>query len=980
MFDGQFRSKPVVTLRGSSHVGAAAEDVIAENRKRRETRLAQRKEEDAALTIQRIIRGALSRSQVKQSSRAEFDSIIKVRDRVQCTRLLCNFYDARLDHKRLTELFRILEQQWIDFSAPSNSYPRILILTKCIEDAHHQLIVLSSQNVPSFQFIQKIVQDKSFSAERLSELTTLENIAKSYAKLIQLIDRTKEESGFLVQLIRDLNVKYYEVILEHVVLNDKLTNVKLLVDRVFSSKNSSELCSSILGSIDIRLVCQKLNENFNHYLDIIVHFFGRLISDVHSSNRMLDVVFKILNRYRIPEVVEISRDESSDSDSEDEMVVDRLIYNFDCLDLLFQNCANSSSNLNISSIAYLLIVKFNMSVIQTPPIRWLCFNSGFMKWLWHHLSTQQVTGVFNSGPSSCLARMSENRALTNSEYQDFIPPLTVFCCLFYEYLRSSHDADILEGSTMLFTVSQLKDLCKVCRDLSVNLTNLDLIAIQPHKTLNIRSAFTSRHIAIPGSLADLDSRLVLAARDWVTCWSAVTRLTSELHMRDSRLEFIESREEWLSKSKIHNINRDNVGVFIDPMSVPNLSLNTIKELYLLHSVPFIVPFGERVSIFHDILEEDAQQARGGHAGWSQPGSSNTIKASIRREYIYEDAYAQLTESVAPNIKNRIMVQLINYSGLDEAGVDGGGLFREFLASFLKEAFNPNRGFFIETDGRLHPNPAAQHLYPDYQKHYFFIGRLLGKAVYEKLLVDIPLASYFLEKLLGGAADINNLRSLDPNMYRNILSLRGYTDETIADLCLYFIVSDNILGEAKTIELKPNGSAIQVTRSNLIEYIHLMADYRLNRQIRIPFRNFAEGFYSVVPPEWLKMFSYSEFQSLLSGSETDIDISDLKENTVYQGNYNAQHPVIVMFWNIVDEMSPEEHRKLLAFVTSTDRTPLLGFKSLLPLFAVHSAGAEDRLPTASTCMNLLKLPEFSDRDIMEKRLKYVIEAGAGFELS
>lgn len=160
----------------------------------------------------------------------------------------------------------------------------------------------------------------------------------------------------------------------------------------------------------------------------------------------------------------------------------------------------------------------------------------------------------------------------------------------------------------------------------------------------------------------------------------------------------------------------------------------------------------------------------------------------------------------------------------------------------------------------------------------------------------------------------------------------------------------------------------------------MADYRLNRQIKIHFRNFAEGFYSVVPPEWLKMFSYSEFQNLLSGSESDIDIADLKENTVYQGNYSAQHPTIVMFWEIVETMSPEEHRKLLAFVTSTDRTPLLGFKSLLPLFAIHSAGPEDRLPTASTCMNLLKLPEFSDRGIMEKRLKYVIEAGAGFELS
>ena len=974
MFDGQFRTKPTVTLRGSSHAGAAAEDVIAENRKRREMRRVQRKEEDAVLTIQRITRGALSRSQVKQSCRAKFDKIISREDPVQCSRLFSYFYDPRLDHDRLIALFPVFEKHWSDFASPSNTYRRILILTKCIDDGHHQLIVRSSQNFRSLQFLEKIVQDKSFSADSLLELTTSRIITRTYMKLIQLIDKIKERTGYLIKLVQHLNVKYHEFVLSHIVLNEKLTNTKLLVDSIFSTKSPS-LSSSILESIDVGHVCRKLDVNFNYYIDIVVHFFGTISSDSQSSNQMLDVLFKILNRYRIPEIVETTRDDSSDS-SDDEMVVDKVVYNFDCLDKLFQNCSNSTSNLNISSIAYLLIVKFNMSVIQTPPIRWLCFNSGFMKRLWSHLSSQTV----RNSSSRCLNLMADNKTLSNSEYQKFIPPLTLFCCLFYEYLRSSHDADILEGSAMLFSVSELKSFCKVCRDVSVNLTYFDLIAVQPHKSLNIRSVYVSRHIVIPGDLAELDSKLVLQARDWVTCWTSLTRLTSELYKRDSRLEFLDNSSEWLSSRKIQNIKRENVGVFIDPMSVPNLSLNTIKELYLLHTVPFVVPFSERVSIFHEILEEDAQHARGGHAGWSQPGSSNTIKASIRREYIYEDAYAQLTESVAPNMKNRIMVQLINYSGLDEAGVDGGGLFREFLTSFLKEAFNPNRGFFIETDGRLHPNPTAQHLYPDYQKHYFFIGRLLGKAVYEKLLVDIPLASYFLEKLLGGDADINHLRSLDLNMYRNILSLRNYTNDTISDLCLYFNVSDSVLGETKTIELKPNGSSIQVTKSNLIEYIHLMADYRLNRQIRVPFRNFAEGFYSVVPPEWLKMFSYSEFQNLLSGSETDIDIADLKENTVYQGNYNAQHPTILMFWEIVQNMSPEEHRKLLAFVTSTDRTPLLGFKSLLPLFAIHSAGAEDRLPTASTCMNLLKLPEFSDKETLEKRLKYVIEAGAGFELS
>ena len=48
----------------------------------------------------------------------------------------------------------------------------------------------------------------------------------------------------------------------------------------------------------------------------------------------------------------------------------------------------------------------------------------------------------------------------------------------------------------------------------------------------------------------------------------------------------------------------------------------------------------------------------------------------------------------------------NAAGLDEAGIDGGGLFREFLSQLLKAAFDPNRGFFTLTRDQM--------LYPRYQ--------------------------------------------------------------------------------------------------------------------------------------------------------------------------------------------------------------------------------------------------------------------------
>lgn len=85
--------------------------------------------------------------------------------------------------------------------------------------------------------------------------------------------------------------------------------------------------------------------------------------------------------------------------------------------------------------------------------------------------------------------------------------------------------------------------------------------------------------------------------------------------------------------------------------------------------------------------------------------------------------------IEPDLKKRIRVHLLNAHGLDEAGIDGGGIFREFLNELLKSGFNPNQGFFKTTnEGLLYPNPAAQMLVGDsFARHYYFLGRMLGKV-------------------------------------------------------------------------------------------------------------------------------------------------------------------------------------------------------------------------------------------------------------
>jgi len=61
----------------------------------------------------------------------------------------------------------------------------------------------------------------------------------------------------------------------------------------------------------------------------------------------------------------------------------------------------------------------------------------------------------------------------------------------------------------------------------------------------------------------------------------------------------------------------------------------------------------------------------------------------------------------PDLRQKLRVNLVNAQGLDEPGIDGGGVFREFLSELLKTGFDPNHGYFTTTqDGLLYPNPQV----------------------------------------------------------------------------------------------------------------------------------------------------------------------------------------------------------------------------------------------------------------------------------
>jgi hypothetical protein len=84
-------------------------------------------------------------------------------------------------------------------------------------------------------------------------------------------------------------------------------------------------------------------------------------------------------------------------------------------------------------------------------------------------------------------------------------------------------------------------------------------------------------------------------------------------------------------------------------------------------------------------------ARSNVANWQTPWTAAEI--SIRRNRIVEDGFEHLSGRPGESMRGRMRIHFINEFGEHEAGVDGGGLFKDFMEGIIKVAFDVQYGLF-----------------------------------------------------------------------------------------------------------------------------------------------------------------------------------------------------------------------------------------------------------------------------------------------
>ncbi|XP_071953939.1 probable E3 ubiquitin-protein ligase HERC4 isoform X2 [Antedon mediterranea] len=345
-----------------------------------------------------------------------------------------------------------------------------------------------------------------------------------------------------------------------------------------------------------------------------------------------------------------------------------------------------------------------------------------------------------------------------------------------------------------------------------------------------------------------------------------------------------------------------------------------------------------------------------------------LHITIDRKNIVESALKQLREH-KKDLKKPLKVKFEDEPG-DDYG--GGGPCKEFFQLLFKKIFDPKFGMFTVFSETKRIWFNAQ--YEDKSK-FRMVGILCGLAIYNQVIVELPFPLALYKKLLKKPVFLSDMSQLEPTMASGLKDILDYDDYNLQDVFDYpFQFSSEF--HTDIIDLKEGGKDIPVTYDNKQEFVDLYIDCMFNESIKEQYSAFAEGFHQVCGGPILQMFHPEELMSLVVGNEI-YDWEEFESLVEYRGIYNKEHKTIKYFWEVFHhELTEEERKKFLEFLTGSDRIPVQGMSQLKVIFQ-SVFGSTDFLPSAQTCYNYFNLPIYESKEKLRQKLMIALEYAHGF---
>ncbi|CAI2339846.1 unnamed protein product [Caenorhabditis sp. 36 PRJEB53466] len=966
------------------------------------------KEDKSAKKIQKLWRGYLNRQACRREIRSQFDTLTEnQRERTgeevrQMAQLLINFYKSHKDEERLVmTLVELVKARTVNrsFEQSISNTARLLLARNCVKFLNQ-----ATENTIFFH-IFRFLEDYVICQQALFEAASKLGLFEAELHLFEALVG-KREGTIQKAAINPRHLQLLSRIFDSFVNPSKKAEASLKVaDRLLKA-----LCVTLPDDIFTNYIIHFIrdhikpnNPNYGVFLEAnrladttkwnvgpellescSVRLRSIFLSQIEhvdrSSEQTLDQFFVSLafflekNRSKKYPIKEDFTQNGKLRNAANNYLEDY------CQSILtsdtFRRSACTYANLPSIDVNVIVLLRQHFSQLLDT----LAASNVFVEALYMFIATHSKNGDFDANDGSAPSSSA----------------LILFCNCLNKRVSSVADSDFVPSHIF----SDFDRVVEFLRDVSIKLINLMFPGIVNRgDAINAElswSEVTQSVFSILVSIYQKDTRIKYFPEGfWTNHGREVLSIPdgdriARRRLRNGRLqlggtvdnEFVTRLARIYESDSDDSDDSDSEGRSID------LPVGLRRAICVMKNIPFIVPFMDRVSLFNRLLIQEREKYYGG-----RPSDFGSHSLTVRRDNVYMDAFEQFAPRVTNDrvreLKAQIRVKMVNWTGNNESGIDGGGIFREFMSEIMKTSFNVDQGFFTQTESRLiYPNPTAPFLLgADAMQHYQFIGRMLGKLIYERQLQEVRFAEFFIAQLFESDKnkdiDLQHMKSFDPLIFKHLKDLLKLNEHELEELQLDFSVVTSDMGLVRNVNLKPNGSKFRVNVDNVHEYVRLYVNHHIKLRIAPMVDALRRGISEVINVEWMRMFAPHELQILIAGTEGVFSIKEMRKycELRFQQSSQADDDFAEMFWDVIDKLSPEDKRALLKFVTGCSRPPIDGFRSIYPRMGILVVtSTDDTLPTSATCMNMLTIPKYSNRSKLEEKLRYAINSGAGFELS
>lgn len=475
-----------------------------------------------------------------------------------------------------------------------------------------------------------------------------------------------------------------------------------------------------------------------------------------------------------------------------------------------------------------------------------------------------------------------------------------------------------------------------------------------------------------------------------------------------------------------------------------------KAKFTFCQYPFFLSMGKKI----EVLEYDARrqmELKAREAYFNSVTSHRAIDGyfhlRVRRDCMVDDSLRQISAGVGAGQEELKKGLKVHFTG--EEGVDAGGLRKEWFLIIVRDIFDPNHGAprYSGILRRLKADsPLGMFLYDDdshtcyfnpntfeTSDQYYLVGALLGLAIYNSTILDVALPPFAFRKLLAAAPPsssnpslqatgsriqmtytVDDLAEYRPALAAGLRQLLNYDGDVYETFCRDFVAPVEHYGVVTEVPLCPGGEKKPVTNENRQEYVDLYVRYLLDVSVARQFEPFKRGFFTVCAGNALSLFRPEEIELLIRGSDEALDVDSLRAVAVYENwrshipphqpipNPAETVPVVGWFWDFFKKVEPVQQRRILSFITGSDRIPAVGATNLVLRICCGGDGIpassgrmannaidaekererlkeKERFPIARTCFNMLVLWGYESREKLEDKLWRAVCESEGFGL-